>query len=1049
MRTTANIFAAVGFVLLAEGTTHAATAAPEPAAESSESNDENLDEAMTESSGEDAAAEPTVLPMPPDVEKLIQHLEKQALQIRGEGIQLLKDYLRTSHKGPETAEALFKLAELIWEDAQAGYLESMGAYQAAVELCHTDRSACKKVPRQRPKVDLTPAQDVYRQLIRDYPRFRKIDTVIYLYAFSLREQDKGDEAVRYFYKILKEYPASRFRADAWMALGEYRFYERQDHVGALKAYENVAKFPSSQLHGLALFKSAWCYWKMGNGDMAAQRFKDVLDLTERARERGAEERKRAAELQDQALDYLVELFTEDDTKSARDAFDFMVQIGGKAYSTRVLKRLAETVFDQTRYERAAEAYLFLLNLDPMGKDAPEYQIRVVESFQSLESHDRAAAEMRKLAINYGPKSDWAKANKDRPKTVAAARDRAAEFIRTHAKMLHANAQRNEKESKTVDKAMFAQAADAYGFYLEQFEGSPDAAELTYYRADILFFKLQDFRKAGDAYISVARTKPVGQFHKDALLQAMGSFERLRPPAPKSSADKKNRKVTEDDRKFAEAADLYAEILPDDKDIITVIYKNGLFFYDYGEYDEAVKRFGLILERYPDNPLAADAGDHILRSFSEASDYENIEHWARRLKKSKAFATPVEQARLDNLIVGSMTKSAEALVEKKEFENAATRFHRVAEEYPKHTSAPVALLNAGAAFEKAGRPQSAVDSYREIAKRFPGAAQAPAALFTAAQLEESVADYASAADIYEQISHSYPKFERSSVALKNAGLLRQSLGQYDRAAAHYAAYEKRNRAASDARDVAFQRGIMMEEKKDHKQAISVFGEFVKNYPNDDHAIEAMVRQARAQMALRSDNRANESLEQALAAYKKQKGSRIAALYAAEARYLQGQIKFRDYERVTVSGGPKQLARTLENKANLLDEAKKIYLDVVEFKVPEWATAALFQIGRGYATFAQTIRDTQVPKQLSEDEQIVYREELDKSVIVIEDKALNAYRTGYSKAIEIGVYNEYTKRLRQALAELDSGTFPPEVEIRMGPRQGEAELRLMPIEEIRRD
>jgi len=149
--------------------------------------------------------------------------------------------------------------------------------------------------------------------VEEFPKFRKIDTVLYLYAFSLREQGKNDEAIGYFQRILKDFPSSRFRADAWMALGEYRFYERRDFKGALAAYNNVNKFPDSPLYGLSLFKSAWCHWKLGQGDLAAARFKDVLDLTESAKNKGEKARKQAAELQDQALEYLVELFIEEDT----------------------------------------------------------------------------------------------------------------------------------------------------------------------------------------------------------------------------------------------------------------------------------------------------------------------------------------------------------------------------------------------------------------------------------------------------------------------------------------------------------------------------------------------------------------------------------------------------------------------------------------------------------------------------------------------------------------------------------------------------------------
>lgn len=992
-----------------------------------------------------ATTAPAVAEPPPEIEAIIRAKEREAALARGEAIKLLEDYLADSPGSDATAEALFKLAELTWEEAQTDYLRRMGAHQDALAACRKDRSLCPRVPAQ-PRLDLSRAQSTYLRLIRDYPKFPKIDTVIYLYAFSLRDQGRLKDAVVYFQRLLREFPRSRFRADAWMAVGEYRFYEQQDFRGALGAYEQVAKFPRSTLYGLALFKTAWCHWKLGARERAAARFKDVLDLGARARDRSAEEQKRAAELQDQALEYLVELFTEDDTKTAEDAHEFLSQIGGKAYSFRVMRRLADTVFDQTRYERAAQAYLFLLSLDGKHADAPEFHKRVIEAYQALGRGEQAAAEMRRLALAYGPKSDWAKANARRPDAVKAARVVAQDFIRTQAKSLHATAQRNEKESRVVDRERYAQAADAYEFYGKQFPDAPDVAELRYLRADILYFKLRNLRAAGQEYLAVGRSKPVGKLHREALLQAMNALEKLRQPA----AGAGKRAVTDDDRRFAEAADLYATLFPGDKEIVTVIYKNGQFFQDYGDYDEAVKRYGLVIERYPASAVAGPAGDRILECLGAAKDYENIESWARRIKKTSAFSGRREQERLDGVIAGAMMKSAEGLVANKDYGRAAAQFSRVARDYPGHPSAPTALANAAAALEKSGRPDEAVDAYRTLANKFPRSAEAPDALLVAARIEESVASFASAAALYEQLATRHPQAASAPEALKKAGLLRQTLGQHDKAIAHYAEFERQYKGRPETKDIALQKGFLLLDRKDFKGAAAAFSDFARSHPADPRAVEARVREGEAHMKLGADARAREALGQALVSYKSHRGDDQATARAAEARYLQGELVFRDYDRIKIAGRPRQLARALDDKARLLDEAKKVYLDVVSYRVPESATAALFRVGQAYHGFAKALRGAKTPKDLSPEEQQAYRDELEKSVVLIEDKALDAYRSGYAKALEIGVYDKHTRALRQALAELDRGTFPPEVETRVRRRFGETRLAAWePIEEIDRD
>jgi cellulose synthase operon protein C len=994
--------------------------------------------------------------LPPILQKALEEKEAQVTEARREAIRLLEAYLRENPRDSagfrpkEQAEALYKLAELYWEESKEVYLEKMGTYQAAVSACHADRSACPRVPHRPPTIDLTRAQATYLQLIDQYPKFRKIDTVIYLYAFSLRDQQKIGESIKYFQIILDKYPRSRYTADAWMAIAEYRFYEQQNYRSSLEAYEKVLKYPKSSLYDLALFKTAWCYWKLGDTNKSALRFKDVLDLAKKKAGRSEDQQKRAEELQGEALDYLVELFTEDDTKTARDAFEFLAQIGGKQYSRKVLKQLADTVFDQTRYERAVEAYRLLIELDPNASDAPDYAGKIVEGYQLLGDTKTAVEEMRKLASDYGGRSAWAVANKDRPRTVEHARTMAEGLIRNLAKTMHGEAQQTEKATKVVDKDRYARAAEAYQFYLANFPDAPDAAELRYLRADILYFKLGKYEDAGREYLAVGKTQPVGKYHKDALLQAMVAFEKVRKPIASSGAGAGKREITDSDRLFGEAADLYATLFPNDKEIVTVIYKNGQFFFDYGDYDEAIKRFGLIVERYPDDPNAGAAGDRILQALNKAKDYENIESWARRLKKTKAFASKDEQARLDKLIVGAVMKSGEKYAQSGDYDKAAAFFLRVPNEYPGDGNAPKALNNAAVVYEKEKKQDEAVAAYKSLADKYPAASEAPDALFTAARIEENIAYYDKAAGLYEQLATKYPQNSHAADALRSAGVLRQSLGQHDRAIKHYGEYARRYKDRPDAKDVAFQAAVVREDQKDWRGAAASFAAFSKVYPGDSKTVEALAREADAHLKAGNDAAAKETAAKALAAYGKHgKGSDEAGYYGAEARYIQGELAYLEYEKIKIAGKPKQLAKVLEEKAKRLEEAKAIYLDVVTYKSPEWATASLLRIGQGYEAFAKAMRNAPVPKDLKEDEKQMYRDELEKVIVVIEDKAIDAYKSGYARALQIGVYNKHTQAIRQALSRLAENEFPKEAEMRLSTRPGEPRVSLDRIEEVRRD
>jgi cellulose synthase operon protein C len=979
------------------------------------------------------------------VEQLLAHKEAEVAQKRQEGIRLIEIYLREHPHTPETAEVLFQLAELKWEEAKATFLSQMAVYNAAVEKCASSKEPPPKNEKKRrgavrlaepercklppqPELELSSSQKLYARLINDHPDFRKIDAVLYLYGFSLRASGHLAEALVQFKRILKDHPHSRFRPDAWMAVAEARFYEDGDFRGALDGYDQVLKYPESPLYDLALFKTAWCYWKLGDSDRAARRFKEVLDLGSgkagpKAHQITKEGKKRLEELKGEALEYLVQVFTEDEKKGPKDAFDFLTSIGGAIYSRKVIGKLAETFFAQARYDRAIESERFLITLDPLDPECPERQKRIVEAYREMDENKEAVREMRKLAETYGPESDWAKAVKDKA-AVKKAHELAAQLLREVAKQLHAEAQRIEQQQKYVDPNRYARAADAYAYYLSKFGGDPDAVEAHYLLGDIYFFKLKKYEEAGDEYLRVGQSKPVGKFHKEALLQSVSAYEKVRQ-------QKGGTALLPSDKKMGEAIEIYTSLYPNDPEIASILVKTGELFFARGEYDEAVKRFGLIVEKYPKHPAAAHAGDKILESLNKAKDYANVEAWARRLLKVPAFQSRADQERLSKLVIDAGMKSGEQLAEKDPLA-AAAMYQRVATEFPGSSRAAQAWTNAALTFVRGQKPEEAVRAYGILVERYPLSSEAANAAWSAGKLYEQAALWDQAARYYQLLADKFPKDTHAADALFNAGLLREHLGDLRGATSAYSEYTRRYKSREDVHEVAFRLGVVYADAGQKDQAARVFLDLAQKSPSGKPAILAYQRAGQALMELgpQNDRRSEETLEKAVALFKRA-NDKSAASAAAHARYLQGEIAFRQFERLQLANEPKRLKRTLDEKSTLLEKAKSIYVDVVSFRDPEWATAALYRIGEAYERFAKALRGTPTPPGLNAEEQQVYRDEPEKAVVVVEEKAIDAYKGGYQRALQLGVYNDFTHKLRQALGRLDAQEFPPEAEARARP------------------
>ncbi len=973
---------------------------------------------------------------------LLAEREQWVVQRREQAIELLEEFIRSE---PETAaempDALMRLAELQWEKARADYLVAFAAWQEVPEA--------NRGPTPTP--DYRRSMELYDRILTNHRDFDRTDLVLYMKAYAHVEKGETDTALALYQKILADHPESRFVPDAHFALAESRF-SVAEWPGALEEFEKVMEHRESELFDISLFKSAWALWRMGRTDEAALRFRRVLDLGRGRGAMSAAQRRRLRELQDEALDYLIQVFIEDENNTAADVFTFLEEIGGERYAHRVLVRLSDTFMGQSRFERAIEAYELLLEMDPMARKAPQYQREIASAQSQLGEPAATIAAMSTLASTYGPGSAWA-VQQGNPDRVEREQRKTERMIRRQAMRWHELGQRERQ------RPLLENAVSLYEVYLEQFGEMDSAYEVAFYRGEILFHRLERFREAGDAYLWAANKKRDGQYTRDALYNAIGAFERVReaevaecsgggrpsgnaPPAEPEATDEEEddgaadgeeasappstnacEGETANDRKFSRAIELYVELYPDDPDLPEILFRQGRLYYDRGIYDPAVRLFGQLLERFPESQYAAPAGELILDSFNRAEDYANIESWARRLKAAPAFEDDESQRRLSSLILMSMFKVGEQLAEQGKHDEAAVAYLRAAEEFPEDDRAPEALFNAGVEHQAAGELEGADEAYTRLIDRHPGTEIGAKGAWAGAQMYESIAQFSDAARFYEAYARKFPREEKAADAHYNAVLLRLTAGDHDEAVEIGREYVREYPRRPETDDVYFFIGRAQEESGDLREAAETYRGYVRRSRNDDRKVEAQTRMGQVLMRAGDATAADRALQSAVRTASRSRRLDSGRYYAAQARYLQGERVLEEYAAIEIAGDSAGLRRRLEQKSELLRRAALIYADVVEMGVAEWVSASLFQIGRSYELFAEAMRAFELPEGLTEEEEQVYLDQLAMFIIPMEDRALEAFEGGYQKAIELRIFNSWTAQLREALTRLNDVQYPP--------------------------
>ncbi|MFT3923439.1 MAG: tetratricopeptide repeat protein [Myxococcales bacterium] len=947
------------------------------------------------------------------LEELLADRENKVRERRKEALALLERFVaQEPEEAVEMADALLRLSELTWEVARIDYLDAYAIWQRTPEKIRKD---------EPPLPNYTRTIALYDRLLNKHPTFERLDLVLYMKAFTLVERGENDAALPLFHRILKDYPQSSFAPDAHMALAEHVFNTDYNFRAALVEYDQVLKYDESELYDLALFKSAWCLWQIGQKTEAAVRFRKVLDLDG---ERAAHtRRKRIKELQSEALEYLIQVFTEDERNRAADVRRFLQEIGGEQHVERVLIRLSATYYDQARFDQGIEAYGLLLQIDPASKHAPEYQLAIARGYLALDQFPKARDAYATLAETYGPTSTWATQQPDQ-ETVGDARAMIEKALREQGLSLHELGQRDSR------KEYFEQAADIYGIYLKHFDDSPESYRLTFYLGEILFHRLERHAEAGDVYMAAARKNPKGEFTKDALYNAIGAFERVREKEISRCTAAPNTPCaeTENDKKFSSAIELYASYYPNDPDLPEILFRQGKFYYERHIYDPAVRLFGQLLDRYPNSSYAGDAGELVLDSFNRAADYQNIELWARKLKTAPAFKSAESQKRLNGLILGAVFKIGEQLASQNEHEAAADAYVRAAQEFPSDPRAPKAYYNAGLELSRAGQLAKADATYSTLVEKYPGTEEGALGAWNGAQMYESIAQFRDAARFYEAYSERFPKGPKASDAGYNAVLLRLSAHDYKAAVVDGKRFTDRFPKDDAVDDVYFLIGRAHEGEKAHAEAEGTYREYLRRTKNPDRRVEAYARLGQVLTSAGNRKGADAAFSDAVAEgrrnRKQLKGGRY---YAAQARYLQGDEALREFDDVKIEGDLKGLGARLKLKAKLLGKAAGIYSEVVEFEVAEWVTGALYKIGRSYELFAKALADAPLPEGLNEEEQQVYRDELAMFIVPMEERALEAYEGGYKKARDLGIYNQWTVLMREGLTRMNDVEYPPIREI----------------------
>jgi TolA-binding protein len=940
-----------------------------------------------------------------------------------------------------TPDALFRLAELLYERGEEEWAAAMARWQEATVAAVKAGGE----PPPEPAKNHAPAIALYQRLLTRFPGYKLNHAVQYLLGYCLGEMGQAAEAERAYRALVARWPASPFVPEAWMRVGDHHF--EGSGAAALRraeeAYAKVQGFPESRLLPRALYKLGWTRYRLDDYPGAVEAFGTLLDRDAALQAKGEPR----GDVWPEAVQYTALSFAEGGG-GVDGARAWFARKGRRPWAAEVYRALGEVLFEQTRGAEAIAAWRLALAEDPLAEGAPALHARIVAALVRDGRAEDEVAEREAIARGYADGGPWAERNRERAEALREARDLVDASLLRAATWRQARAKELARDRRAPDE--YRAAAALYAEYVRRFPRARNVHELSYARADCLF-AAGDFAEAALAYARLRDEPSAARWRGDAALAAVIASEREvqrqtaegRIPARQVPVAKERGAAPLPPRAplpdAAEAlvreSDAYLARLPRGEKAPAIAYKAGELFYAWGDLEEARCRLEEVAQRWPSAEVAPLAATLVVESHLVTGDWEAMEKAAARLQGEAVAKDGALAAELQRFKLGGRFQRAMALMEARAWTDAARLFTALVAEDPAHEFADEALYNAASCLESDRRFESALKLYDRIAGEYPRSPFADEALFRVAWNAENAYDFDQAVDRYLLLVDRYPGSKRRKDALYNAARSLENLQRYDRAAEAFARYAALYPDAEDAARTQFHAARIHEKTGDWRRAAEALREFVRRFGGGREAelvVQAHLRVGLAEAELRNAAAARAAWEEATAEFArrglKPEAHPRAAAAAAEARFRLAEIEFARYDAIALPAttSPKKLQAALEAKLGELKRVAPLYNEVKRYKRPEWTLAAFYRQAFLLERLAQTLYEAPVPPELQkagqEEYLAAYQDQLAQFAQPYEDQAVAVYVQALAAARELHVKNEWTRKVAESLARYRPREYP---------------------------
>jgi tetratricopeptide (TPR) repeat protein len=751
----------------------------------------------------------------------------------------------TNDSDPEKPDLLFRMAELYNEqyryyDFRARELdEKIFAQQSAGQEGQANLLKGQQGEYQKKAQTWLLASAKEYLEVADHPdkygSYKRMDEVLFYLAYMLTEVKKEDAARKYFKRLIKDYPKSKFVPWAFFAFGQY-YFENKDFENAMKFYDRVLQFPESSVYTYAKYYEGWVYFNMGDFKQALGTFVAVIDMANNPGTVGSKAAK--ASLSKEAKKDSVRAYARVGTPEK--AYDFFKRIGGN-YAMTMMEQLGELYNAQGQFVDSVKIYRNLMVLEPNSTRLCAWQYEVMKNTLSL-TGSRAAPdtvkELQRMAAVYDKVKTDTRLKKDQ---LEECRDNTASTLRELATVWHKEAQ------KTNNNDTYALAQYLYKEYLAKFPKEKDVYNMTFYYGELLW-KLgsngdaNKYCEAAPVYTQVVKLNPdpSAKYLKDAALAAVLAWKNclnvdesggdvrqqqiakrteIKKEKDAEDAPPKEEPITANKQKMIDAFDTYIKYVPSSPELTKIKYNKARIYYETNHFKEAAPLFADIADNHPDTEMAPYATNLLFDCYIFKRDFDGLQtaldNYCPKYQEKDASV----KQQCTTLVTQLTRKRAEIATKEHRYKDAAALYIKMAADDPNYAKLDELYYNAASLYEQAHLIGSAISARELLLKNRPDSTLAKKAIYLIGRNYEAVAWFDKSADNFEQFAERFPGEKDAPIALNTASFFRRGLGENDKSMKDTDLFIKnyggRKEWVDKAAGVAFNEAQIFEQAKDYK------------------------------------------------------------------------------------------------------------------------------------------------------------------------------------------------------------------------------------------